>query len=71
MQCISAKFVFCILTFEQKEHFLSVIANLLQETEMDQTSWKASSWVMRNRFMDMIQKRNISLNTGSRLSLQD
>lgn len=36
MQCISAKFVFCILTFEQKEHFLSVIANLLQETEMDQ-----------------------------------
>lgn len=30
------KIVFCILTIEQKEHSLSVIANLLQETEMDQ-----------------------------------
>jgi hypothetical protein len=36
MQCISAKFVFCILTIEQKEHSLSLIANLLKETEMDQ-----------------------------------
>jgi len=36
MQCISAKFVFCILTIKQKEHCLSLIANLLQETEMDQ-----------------------------------
>lgn len=36
MQCISAKFVFCILTIEQKERSLSLIANFLQETEMDQ-----------------------------------
>jgi len=40
MQCISAKFVFSILTIEQKEHSLSLIANLLQETEMDQNFMK-------------------------------
>jgi len=36
MQCISAKFVFRILAIKQKEHPLSLIANLLQETEVDQ-----------------------------------
>jgi hypothetical protein len=36
MQCISAKFVFCVLTIQQKENTLSLITNLLQETEMDQ-----------------------------------
>jgi hypothetical protein len=36
MQCSSAEFVFCILAIEQKEHSLSLIINLPQETEMDQ-----------------------------------
>jgi hypothetical protein len=36
MQFICAKFVCHILAIERKEHCLSVIANLLQETEVDQ-----------------------------------
>jgi hypothetical protein len=37
MQYSSAEFVIFILAIEQKEHSLSLIINLLQETEMDQT----------------------------------
>jgi hypothetical protein len=32
---VSAKFVPCVLTIEQKEHLLSVATNLLQEAETD------------------------------------
>jgi hypothetical protein len=36
MRRVSMKFVPSVLTFEQKEHCLSVATNLLQEAETDQ-----------------------------------
>jgi len=53
MLCVSAKYVFCILTIERKEQSLYLITNLLQETEMDQNfmegiitdDWEIGLWV--------------------------